>query len=431
MENLVARPSNKLNIQHRKVLNAYFATRKEEVISEKKESLYKVISGDTLSKIAKKHDTTVSIVKKDNSLKSDIITIGQKLKVTSLKEKGKKVSFQYLNAANLGDEVYIIVKTHLIGEGKKVWVNVRQGVTTGVVKENGTLLLMQNGKEQARPEAIIGGLCNEPNLLNADDFKDWAVFKITLGGKDTSSYAAALDKLKGKITKLYLVVDAHSPNNDRDIVYNGMNPDKDGEPDQRSTPNQWLDMDDKWFKMGVKSGVLEEMKIIVDKHIKYSQTGVRNSLSKEGLKNLDCSETVAIYLHKLGVMPNLKILYTGTMTTEKDFQNAVGSKNIELISGSDKENFKPQKGDVFVWRKSNGVGHTGIVYHFDEKKDLVTILEAIGKVGSADEKTNKNNGGYTGTNCSRTAVYKRKGKALFSHSGWVGYFRPKNYTKKL
>lgn len=60
---------------------------------------------------------------------------------------------------------------------------------------------------------------------------------------------------------------------------------------------------------------------------------------------------------------------------------------------------------------------------------LVTILEAIGNVGSADETTNVNNGGYSGKGNSRTAVYKRPGKALASHKGWKGYFRPKKYTK--
>ncbi|QYS91624.1 hypothetical protein JJC04_02255 [Flavobacterium covae] len=65
------------------------------------------------------------------------------------------------------------------------------------------------------------------------------------------------------------------------------------------------------------------------------------------------------------------------------------------------------------------------------RSDLVTILEAIGSVGSADEKTNIKNGGDSKTNCSRVAIYKRKGKALNLHTGWKGYFKPKNYTKKL
>ncbi|MGG6229179.1 hypothetical protein [Tenacibaculum sp. SDUM215027] len=47
---------------------------------------------------------------------------------------------------------------------------------------------------------------------------------------------------------MYLLVDAHTPN-DIEVVYNGRNPDKDGEADQRTTPNQWLDIDSKWFEL--------------------------------------------------------------------------------------------------------------------------------------------------------------------------------------
>lgn len=42
---------------------------------------YTVISGDTLSKIAVKYKTTISKLKKDNNLSSDLIKVGQKLKV--------------------------------------------------------------------------------------------------------------------------------------------------------------------------------------------------------------------------------------------------------------------------------------------------------------------------------------------------------------
>lgn len=182
---------------------------------------------------------------------------------------------------------------------------------------------------------------------------------------------------------------------------------------------------------GNDTGVLDEMKALVDKHIPYSQLGIRNSLSEKGLKGLDCSETVSIYLTKLGITTGVKEINTGIMTTQKDFRKAIDSDNIDFVIGSDSDDFKPNRGDIFVWRRSDGVGHTGIVYNFNEETDLITILEAIGDVGSADETTNNNNGGYSGKGCSRTAVYKRLGKALSSHAGWKGYFRPKNYTKKL
>lgn len=177
------------------------------------------------------------------------------------------------------------------------------------------------------------------------------------------------------------------------------------------------------------SGILNEMKALVDRNIPYSQNGERAKLSPEGLKNLDCSETVGIYLHKLGVMPTLVAIHTGLMLSEKDFRKAIGSDNIDFVPGSRESDFKPKRGDIFVWRK--GAGHTGIVYNYDPAKDLVTILEAIGNVGSADEATNRTNGGTAQKGCSRTAVYKRAGKALYAHAGWVGYYRPKNFTKNL
>ncbi len=177
-------------------------------------------------------------------------------------------------------------------------------------------------------------------------------------------------------------------------------------------------------------GILNEMKALADRNIPYSQTGERAKLSPEGLKNLDCSETVGIYLHKLGVMPTLVAIHTGLMLTENDFRNAIGSNDIDFVPGSKDPGFKPRRGDVFVWR-NKGVGHTGIVYNFDAAKDLVTILEAIGNVGSADEATNRTSGGTAQKGCSRTAVYKRAGKALNAHGGWIGYYRPKNYTKNL
>lgn len=252
MANRTARPSNKPQIEYKRVLDAYFATRSEEVeYEEGSGETYTVKSGDNLTKIAKANDTTVAKLKKDNSLSSDMIRIGQKLTISVKKEKGKKITFNYIKSADLGDEVYVVVKTHLIGEGKKVWLNVRQGQAKGVVEENTSIALLQEDKEIQRPEAIIGDYCNEPDITNGDDYKDAAIFKFSLGGKDTKTYSEALEKLTDKKTSLFLIIDAHSPNG-MEIVYNGTNPGEDGQPDLRSTPNYWLDMDGKWFQMKSK-----------------------------------------------------------------------------------------------------------------------------------------------------------------------------------
>ncbi|MDQ2508983.1 CHAP domain-containing protein, partial [Acinetobacter baumannii] len=186
------------------------------------------------------------------------------------------------------------------------------------------------------------------------------------------------------------------------------------------------------------SNVLKEIKQLVDRNIPYSQTGARGAGSNKNatsvitandLKGLDCSETVAIYLLKLGVTDKFYSIHTGVMLTENDFRKAIRSNKIEYVVGSKDLNFIPQIGDIFVWR--NGGGHCGIVYDVDRQNDTVTILEAIGDVGSADENFNINNGGEKKVGCTRTAVYRRSGKALAQHRGWVGYFRPIISGKKI
>lgn len=57
------------------------ATQKTSTIINKDSKFYTVVSGDTLSKIAVKNNTTVTKIKKENNLNSDLIKIGQKLKI--------------------------------------------------------------------------------------------------------------------------------------------------------------------------------------------------------------------------------------------------------------------------------------------------------------------------------------------------------------
>ncbi|PQL95929.1 CHAP domain-containing protein [Apibacter adventoris] len=189
-----------------------------------------------------------------------------------------------------------------------------------------------------------------------------------------------------------------------------------------------------------EDGVLAKMKKIVDKHYTYKQetNKYRTEVSDEGLKYMDCSELVSRYLYELEVGVNKSknepiYMTTANMVNEKAFRKILGNENIDLVGKE--ESFKPQRGDIFAWGYSTGNswnGHTGIVYKYDETKDLVTILEAVGSKGSADESQNtKANGGFSGKGQTRTAVFKRTSKALVNHKGWFGYYRPKNYTKKL
>ncbi|WP_062059873.1 hypothetical protein [Aquimarina longa] len=66
-----------------------------------------------------------------------------------------------------------------------------------------------------------------------------------------------------------------------------------------------------------------------------------------------------------------------------------------------------------------------------ERKQPVAIPEAKTNMRIVRGNYNINNGGYEGKNCTRTSIYQKDGKALAGHTGWKGYFRPKNYTKQL
>ncbi|MDO6676599.1 N-acetylmuramidase domain-containing protein [Tenacibaculum sp. 1_MG-2023] len=254
---MIIKPSNTLKIRHHKVLDAYFAERidtPQYKKSDKKEPVkYKIVSGDTLSKIAKKHNTTVAKIKADNGLTSDTIYVGKTLNIGSQPKKekiGDKVTFKKLKSANLGDEVYVVVKTSNLAN-KKVRLNVKQGKvekTKLETKEKGLMLQHDKGTT-TEAEAVVGAYAKDNKITNKTDFKDWAIFKIILGDKDTKREKEELDKLKDKKAFMYLLVDAHTPN-DIKVVYNGRNPDKNGEPDKRTTPNQWLDIDGKWFELG-------------------------------------------------------------------------------------------------------------------------------------------------------------------------------------
>ncbi|WP_410881458.1 glycoside hydrolase family 19 protein, partial [Myroides sp. DW712] len=197
-------------------------------------------------------------------------------------------------------------------------------------------------------------------------------------------------------------------------------------------------------------GVLEMMKRYVEKGWPYNQEGSRIGIKYKDIFEADCSEVVALYLYHLGVVQEPIQLHTGIMTTEKDFQKAIGNTNIEHIVGSEKEDFIPERGDIFVWRGLNEKtgkvrGHTGIVYKYNQKDDLVIILEAIDLLGSGDEDTHLKNAigifdnskikkikeSKVHTKKTRVAYYKRTGGALSAHDSWFGYFRPINYTKTL
>jgi len=80
------------------------------VVTEK-DIAYKVEPGDTLGAIAKKHNTTVELIKRSNNLESDLIRPGKRLKISAVKYSvavDKKQSILALKANDAVFKIYAV-----------------------------------------------------------------------------------------------------------------------------------------------------------------------------------------------------------------------------------------------------------------------------------------------------------------------------------
>lgn len=87
----------------------------EEIISE---SIYIVKSGDNLYKIAQQHNTTVDDIKKINNLSSNLLNIGQVLKLTE-----KEITEENSYIVKSGDNLYKIAQQNNTTVGELMTLN--------------------------------------------------------------------------------------------------------------------------------------------------------------------------------------------------------------------------------------------------------------------------------------------------------------------
>jgi len=300
------KPRNTVKIIKRKVLDAYFATKtskKEYETKTIKHTVGVTSKSSSLSAIAKEYKgVSWKGIQKENKMgSSTTIHSKQVLNITTkVEKKGEKVTFKRLKAANLGDEVYIIVET-LKFQGKLILINIKQGKAKGIVEKDKAIQIIQNNKETVLIETTVGKFAKDDKVSNKDDFKDCAIAKVILAPKTVKTlktYTDILEKLTNKKTQLYLLIDAHSKSGIRPI-YNGLNPDKDGEPDDRTTPNYWLDFDGKWFELGgceccnfnVDSDGFVNHSKITKEHVTEIEQGSFSD-SKKSIKNIILHRTV-------------------------------------------------------------------------------------------------------------------------------------------
>jgi len=151
-------------------------------------------------------------------------------------------------------------------ENEVLKINVKQEKEEGIVAQDEAIPLSIKGERKVAIEATAGNLCNTDHL-NKDNYSNMAILKVSLdpaNEDDLESWQDKLKELKNKKTFLYLLVDAHSNNADKEVIYHGRNPDADGNPDTDSMKNHWLDMEGKWFE-------LEDLKCLCKKDFTLKQ----------------------------------------------------------------------------------------------------------------------------------------------------------------
>lgn len=260
MPTLTVKPSNTLGIKIQKVKKAYLA-RKEIKGKEKtgetysytfkgtnntstktrKERIAKIIYKNIKGNLEKNRQQTtvdyiVEALKKDSYTKGDCIDVSLVL---------PKIEFTRLKKANLGDEVYMVVETENMA-GREVKLNLKQAEEDCLQAKNSPVILQKNGEKVILVKTSVGKFTeeNKKSILNAKDFKDYAIEVITLLPKNEErqkKYREALNKTTDKKTRLFMVVDAEPKNqNWFEVQYEEV-------VDNR--PNLWYHGDGNWFEL--------------------------------------------------------------------------------------------------------------------------------------------------------------------------------------
>ncbi len=117
----------------------------------------------------------------------------------------------------------------------------------------------------------------------------------------------------------------------------------------------------------------------------------------------------------------------------------VGKTKPNWLEKHDNTNYKPKKGDIFIWKSINGgMGHTGVVVDYNSSTDIVTTIEAITGNSLANEKSEAfDNKGYRfNFGGVIKCIWKRNEYHLLGHSTKQGtrstcrFYTPKIHHSK-
>jgi|GEM_PF-3242995 len=241
-----------ISIELPQIIDAYFARIRKE--GEKKETTVK--SGEGLAKLATRLGITQESLKKMNAGKLKTwgsvqgFNAGEKITYQE-SNGGDKVYFDRIKSASIGEEVYLVVETQFF-QSKKININILQGKEKVIADVDKPIEVIQNGSSVQKIECTVGEFDEINNAKNKDDFKDWAIAKVTLkpnGETKLKEWEDAIEASKKAL--FYLLVDAHSPNPKYDkllIVYYGHTKDE-ANSEHENIMNYWLDVEEKWFEI--------------------------------------------------------------------------------------------------------------------------------------------------------------------------------------
>ncbi len=359
-----------------KIKTVYFAEAKIEKEYEGTEEIYIVKSGDgSLSKIAKKKGITVEdIIKSDpkitNSNKNRI-NVGQKIVLSSKKMKGEKITFTKINDAEVGDEAYIVVETSNF-ENKNLKINIKQGKEKGIEEKGKSITVQKDKKDSTIIKATIGDF-SKTKYLNKDDYKNFAILKITLKPKDKNKLKLWNDKLKDlkdKKTKLFLLVDAHTDNTDLEIEYDGNT--ENGEEETKSNyKNCWLNKDKEWFELRKKCAgdfKVEQLKKIFNTAHSTRVAAIVSELNKSYI-----SDGKTKKLYEIFELDNCKKrAHFFAQAYVESTSNLSGAFNGESLNYSIKALVSGYPFSVFLKekykKKAYEIGRGPYTYYIEEKK---------------------------------------------------------------
>ncbi|MFL0102044.1 hypothetical protein V2751_14345, partial [Tenacibaculum maritimum] len=392
MKNLIVRPSNSLDIKVQTVKTAYFA--KKEIVSTEKTTeaisytfkgnnntgtkkrkrkiakiIYKNLQGKLINKQQTSLEQVVAALSKSNYTKGDCIDIAL------VKES---IKFTKRTSAQLGEEVYIVIQTQYMPD-REITLNLKQGGDTdALTTTKEPIYVTQNNKKVFAFKAVVGEFSQKSNALNAADFKDHAIAKITLQSTDqqeNKQYKDALNKAEGKTSPFYIAMDAEPANqNWFEVKY---------EEVFDNRPNLWYYGEGNWFELR-ESDKINEYHIYQDGKIEKFIYGENNSQNKykyiyhdsSGKEHEICTVKSNVTKEKKnGVTHKTKPTHS-KIESDKTVSEGSTERRVKYINGDIAEYGKhPTKGKI--WRlykaKKNDVELVKMPDSLSYKKDGLSI----------------------------------------------------------